>query len=244
MISRLDSDDRPSCGLCGKTDNLVKTDCCGVWICDEGHKDVGLSSDLNSCFGNHDHYTLCSYHFTHRHKGAWQSCSACRKSFETEMYVWYGTNNFNFSKLETPPPYEPTKCIDCGCLIVLSSDQYARCADGHRCLDCSDLQAEKRFRRIVEDREKEMTRKKEREASRAANVQFFSRLTPQTGEGRNFFQRFLQDGILPKVWCSRCNDSVMRPEIGTIKGDVIVLEGACLHCGGKVVRHVGPEDQS
>ncbi len=31
-----------------------------------------------------------------------------RESFETEMYVYYGTNEYNFEVLENPPEYEPT----------------------------------------------------------------------------------------------------------------------------------------
>lgn len=26
---------KPRCGLCGKTKNLTKTECCGNWICDD-----------------------------------------------------------------------------------------------------------------------------------------------------------------------------------------------------------------
>jgi hypothetical protein len=26
------------------------------------------------------------------------------------VYLWYGTNEYNFEKLPNPPAYEPTKC--------------------------------------------------------------------------------------------------------------------------------------
>lgn len=38
--------------------------------------------------------------------GSRQSCSMCRQSFEMEMHVWYGTNPYNFEKLESPQAYE------------------------------------------------------------------------------------------------------------------------------------------
>lgn len=52
------------CGLCGKTKNLTKTECCGSWICDDEHEYVMFSSDRNSCSRNHRRYTLCGYHHT------------------------------------------------------------------------------------------------------------------------------------------------------------------------------------
>ena len=42
--------DKPRCGLCGKTKNLTKTECCGNWICDDEHKYVMLSYARNSCY--------------------------------------------------------------------------------------------------------------------------------------------------------------------------------------------------
>jgi len=41
------------------------------------------------------------------------------------MYVWYGTNEYNFEKLPNPPSYEPTKCSKCGTIISLSEDAYS-----------------------------------------------------------------------------------------------------------------------
>lgn len=32
--------EKPRCGLCGKTRNLTKTECCGNWICDDYDKYV------------------------------------------------------------------------------------------------------------------------------------------------------------------------------------------------------------
>jgi hypothetical protein len=38
----------PHCGLCGKTQNLTRTDCCDQWICDDEHEYVLFSYARNS----------------------------------------------------------------------------------------------------------------------------------------------------------------------------------------------------
>ncbi len=112
------------CGLCGKTRNLIKTECCGNWICDDEHKYVLFSYAHNSCSRNHQRYTLCGFHRMEAHKGDWENCPDC-KVFETEMYVWYGTNEYNFEKLQDPPAYEPTRCSRCKAVINLGEDAYS-----------------------------------------------------------------------------------------------------------------------
>jgi len=136
---------RPKCGLCGKTRKLIKTDCCGNWICDDVEKYVAFSYEQNSCSRNHSRYTLCGYHWTEEHKGDWRNCEKCRKSFETEMYVWYGTNEFNFVKLENPPKYEPTRCSTCNRVIKLGEESYSTKGDGYFCESCTDAMISQRF---------------------------------------------------------------------------------------------------
>jgi hypothetical protein len=34
-LARVPSDAAPRCGLCGKHEQLTRTDCCGQWICDD-----------------------------------------------------------------------------------------------------------------------------------------------------------------------------------------------------------------
>lgn len=46
------------------------------------------------------------------------------------MYVWYGTNEYNFETLENPPEFEPTHCAGCGRVIHLGTDGYTRQPDG------------------------------------------------------------------------------------------------------------------
>ncbi len=130
--------DGPRCGLCGATKNLIKAECCGNWICDDEANYEMFSYAQNSCHRNHWRYTLCGYHFSEQHTGDWQACPKCRESFETENYVYYGTNKFNFEILKNPPEFEPTKCSDCGKRIVLGDEGYMTSGKNYWCSRCSD----------------------------------------------------------------------------------------------------------
>jgi hypothetical protein len=125
------------CGLCGKAENLTKTECCGNWICDDEHTYRLFSYAHNSCSRNHRRYTLCGYHFNEGHADDWKDCPQCRDSFETEMYVYYGTNKYNFEKLPNPPIYEPTKCADCGKVISLGYEGHSTLGDQYWCDRCT-----------------------------------------------------------------------------------------------------------
>jgi len=133
------------CGLCGKAGRLRKTECCDNWICDDWDKYVLFSYARNSCSRNHDRYTLCSYHYNEGHKGDWRECKKCRSDIEIEMYVWYGTNEYNFVKLENPPKYEPTRCAKCNCVIVLSKDEYSMSGGNYYCTKCSGFDFSKLY---------------------------------------------------------------------------------------------------
>lgn len=135
---------KPGCGLCGKKAKLTKTECCDQWICDDEEKYVLFSYARNSCYRNHDLYTLCSYHHREGHPGSWKACQPCRRSFETEMYVYYGINEYNFETLENRPAYEPTRCSRCGAVIVLSRDGYSIKEGQYRCEECTDKEMRKR----------------------------------------------------------------------------------------------------
>ena len=126
-----------TCGLCGKTRKLAKTDCCAHWICDDEDQYVLFSYARNSCSRNHRRYTLCGFHHTEEHPGRWTACRECRKGFETEMYVWYGTNEYNFEKLQHPPSYQPTKCSKCDRIIRLGEDGYSTLCGKYFCEACT-----------------------------------------------------------------------------------------------------------
>ncbi len=126
-----------ACGLCGKKSRLTRTECCGQWICDDEDKYVIFSYARNSCHRNHRRFTLCGSHHAEDHKGDWRTCQKCREGFETEMYVWYGTNEYNFVKLENPPKYEPTLCSHCHRVIRLGEDGYSTKGGSYYCERCS-----------------------------------------------------------------------------------------------------------
>lgn len=138
--------DKPRCGLCGKAGKLVRTECCGNWICDDEHKYELFSYARNSCHRNHRRYTLCGYHHAEGHVGDWKTCKECRTSFEAEMVVWFGTNEYNFEKLPDPPPYKPKKCSGCGVVIKLGTDAHTQSGDEYWCGECMHAEMKRRMR--------------------------------------------------------------------------------------------------
>ena len=142
------SETKRKCGLCGKTTKLVKTECCDQWICDDEDKYVMFSYAQSSCHRNHRRYTLCGFHHTEEHEGKWQECDICKNEIKTEMYVWYGTNEHNFEKLQNPPAYEPTKCAKCGVVIRLGKEGYSVSPEQkYFCERCSNQELKARGRR-------------------------------------------------------------------------------------------------
>jgi hypothetical protein len=129
----------PRCGLCGASGKLVRTECCGQWICDDEDEYELFSYARNSCSRNHRRYTLCGQHHAEEHDGHWKDCAECREDIETEMYVYYGTNDYNFEKLENPPPYVPTLCGQCGTVIRLGEESYMMSGDGYFCERCQPM---------------------------------------------------------------------------------------------------------
>lgn len=137
---------KPCCGLCGYIGKrLAKTDCCGNWICDDEDDYVLFSYARNSCSRNHRRFTLCGGHHSEGHAGDWETCKKCLQSLkhELEMYVWYGTNEYNFKKLKNPPAFKPTHCSKCGEIIPLADGGYSVFCDAYRCDACPISDAER-----------------------------------------------------------------------------------------------------
>jgi len=150
---------RPSCGLCGSKTNLTKTMCCGQWICDDADQYVAFSYARNSCYRNHDHFTLCGYHNAEGHNGHWKDCEHCREAFSDnlEMYVNYGTNEYNFEKLPNPPAFEPTFCSQCGECIIMANGGYSVKGDTYTCDKCNSgpMDFMKSLARVDDDEEED-----------------------------------------------------------------------------------------
>lgn len=136
---RMSAPQQPSCGLCGKTEKLTKTECCDQWICDDEDEYALFSYARNSCYRNHRRYTLCGYHCAEEHPGPWQTCAKCRADFEDEleMYVHYGTNEHNFEKLKNPPKFKPTLCSKCSTKINMGQDGFSSGSEGYLCEACT-----------------------------------------------------------------------------------------------------------
>ena len=134
----------PRCGLCGKSERLTRTECCEQWICDDWESYQLFSYARNSCSRNHQRYTLCAYHHGAGHAGRWQECDACRREFETEIYVYSGTNEYNFERLADPPTFEPTLCSRCGKRIDLGNDGYMKLGKEYHCDRCGPFETVKR----------------------------------------------------------------------------------------------------
>ena len=128
---------KKQCGLCGKKGKLIITECCGNWICDDMDNYVMFSYERNSCSRNHWRYTLCGSHHAAGHSGDWKTCKTCRNDIKTEMYVWYGTNEYNFEVLENPPKFEPTLCAECKERIILGESNYSNQGGKYFCGNCS-----------------------------------------------------------------------------------------------------------
>jgi transposase len=63
------------------------------------------------------------------------------------MYVWYGTNEYNFEKLENPPTFEPTLCSECGKVIHMGTGGFSQLGEKYTCGKCSEKEMRKIFRR-------------------------------------------------------------------------------------------------
>jgi hypothetical protein len=53
------------------------------------------------------------------------------------MFAWYGTNEYNFEKLEHPPEFAPTHCSGCGRVISLANDAYMAADNKYWCEICA-----------------------------------------------------------------------------------------------------------
>jgi hypothetical protein len=55
------------------------------------------------------------------------------------MYVYYGTNEYNFEKLKNPLKFKPTRCAKCKKIIRLGEDGYSMQGGNYYCMECSSI---------------------------------------------------------------------------------------------------------
>lgn len=127
------------CGLCGKTTNLTKTNCCDEWICDDESNYAMFSYARNSCHRNHRKQTLCAFHHNNGHRGDWTECKECQAAFDNEDYVCYGTNQYNFRKLSNPPEFNPTRCKRCDNIINRMTEGFTVYRGEYFCERCCQM---------------------------------------------------------------------------------------------------------
>ena len=73
------------CRFCGEEFlPLVKTRCCDQWVC----CDTNFISIRGGgyCQFEHEHYSVCYFHYNERHQGSWKECKECREFFDEEQY--------------------------------------------------------------------------------------------------------------------------------------------------------------
>ncbi len=73
------------CRFCGnKSAPLVKTRCCEQWIC----CDTSFLSFRGGgyCQFEHEHDSICHFHFNEGHQGKWQECEECRTFLGEEQF--------------------------------------------------------------------------------------------------------------------------------------------------------------
>ena len=67
--------------------------------------------------------------------------------FDPEMYVYYGTNEYNHEKLKDPPKFKPTRCAECGRIIDRVNEGHSMRGDKFYCINCTDYFHETRKER-------------------------------------------------------------------------------------------------
>lgn len=145
-LSKSDPQNKPNsakqkkCELCGRAQNLLKTRCCKSWVCDDYEDYKTFPLKKKSCLINHGRFTICGYHYYNSHQGHWQVCETCKKCLETEIYVWYGTNQFNFEKLKNIPVYTSKACFKCKRVIHLAVEPYTVLNEKYTCFHCLALE--------------------------------------------------------------------------------------------------------
>ncbi len=73
------------CHFCGRESvPLVKTECCDQWMCcDTNYLSIRGGG---YCQFQHEHYSICHFHYNEQHKGPWQECAECRDFFDEAQY--------------------------------------------------------------------------------------------------------------------------------------------------------------
>ncbi|KAG4026802.1 hypothetical protein MFRU_036g00350 [Monilinia fructicola] len=129
------------CGLCGKTDNLTRTECCDRAICDDEGSYQMFSYSGVCCSRNHRRYTLCGYHHGEGHQEKdWKKCEKCVGGdlLNLTTAITQGTSSFNFKddQWKDAPELKPVKCGNCNKIISTATEPYTGWGGSLRCMNC------------------------------------------------------------------------------------------------------------
>ncbi|ESZ97827.1 hypothetical protein SBOR_1836 [Sclerotinia borealis F-4128] len=129
------------CGLCGKTDNLTRTECCDRAICNDDGDYQAFSYSNISCNRNHRRYTLCAFHHNEEHVGKyWKKCEKCvgGVTFNQDTMITQGTSSYNFKEDEwkDAPELKPTKCGNCQKVVSTATEMHSGGGEHLRCMRC------------------------------------------------------------------------------------------------------------
>ena len=70
------------CGICGVQENLVRTECCGMILCDKEEEYEMFSYSRQFCVRSHRRYTTCGSHYGEGHESPdWRTCEECNSYF-------------------------------------------------------------------------------------------------------------------------------------------------------------------
>jgi hypothetical protein len=79
------------CNICGATEDLVKTECCGITLCDTEYKNYQMMSyNREFCHRSHTRYTKCGGHHTNDHETKlsggddYRNCGRCRAEIDAD----------------------------------------------------------------------------------------------------------------------------------------------------------------
>ena len=75
----------------------------------------------------------------------WKDFEECKEEYETGLYVYFGTNEYNFEKLKNPQRFKPTKCANCSTRIHLGQDGYSIKAGKYWCGRCVERDFMKKY---------------------------------------------------------------------------------------------------
>lgn len=130
---------KPSCGVCGTTKTrIVRTECCGLWLCDNSEEYQLFSYSRAFCARSHSRYTLCGAHYAESHSGDWRSCATCSSAYDSANHMWYAFNGYNFTPGLPQPKGTPWTfpCEVCGVRVAPGFEEYSSGGRGLTCGSC------------------------------------------------------------------------------------------------------------